>query len=111
MTYRIQYKRPRASAPSPQPWVMATIWEFPNAEWANYELKDVPVTDAKTLSPSSLRSTTKFANPVFTYTLKGVAGLYVFWTSTNKVVILHFPAGEEDEFVRQYLARYPSSLP
>jgi len=35
---------------------------------------------------------------------------YVYWASTNRVIVLHYSGQEDDEFVRQYLDIYPSSL-
>jgi hypothetical protein len=93
-----------------QPAVWVQVLEFPNAEWAKYQLKDVPFEDAKFISSTNIRTITDFGRPVLVDEMKGGHDRYVFWPSTNKVVVLHLSGPGEDEFVRRYLAKHPTSL-
>lgn len=109
--YSVRYQKTKNAIDlTAQPAVDVQVLEYPNSEWARYQLKDVPFQDAKFLYSGSIKTTTKFGNPVLINAIQGSHGAYVYWPSANKTVVLHYYGQEDDEFVRQYLAKYPSAL-
>ena len=92
------------------PSVTAQVCEYPNAEWAKYQLKAAPFGDPPITYPGQIKKVAKFGNPVLVNALPGGPVPYVYWNSTTRVIVLHYSGLEDDEFVRQYLDKYPSSL-
>jgi hypothetical protein len=107
--YSIHYQK-SASTTGSMPGVTVQISEYPNAAWAKYQLKDVPFRDADILYSGNIKTVTKFGHSVLINAMQGGHGSYVYWPSANNVVVLHYSGEEDDEFVKQYLAKYPSSL-
>jgi hypothetical protein len=109
LLYAIRYQRPETKN-SPILSVTAQVWEYPNAAWAKYQLKATPFGDPPITYPGQIKQVAKFGNPVLVNALSGGPVPYVYWPSTTRIIVLHYSGPEDDEFVRQYLVRYPSSL-
>jgi len=107
--YSIHYQKSGITSGS-TPSVTAKVWEYPNAAWANYQLRSTPFGDPPILYSGQIKTVTKLGNPVLINALAGGPIPYVYWASTNRVIVLHYSGQEDDEFVRQYLDIYPSSL-
>jgi len=107
--YNIRYQK-SGITDDRTPSVTARVWDYPNADWAKYELRNTPFRDAAILVSGQIKIVTKFGSSVLINMSGGLFSSYVYWPSTNKIVVLHYSGPEDDEFVRQYLARYPSSL-
>jgi hypothetical protein len=107
--YSIRYQKPEIPN-NPISKVTALVWEYPNAAWAKYQLKSTPFGDPPMLYPGQIKKVEKFGNSVLINTLPGGPVPYVYWPSSTRVIVLHYSLQADDEFVRLYLARYPSSL-
>jgi hypothetical protein len=107
--YSICYQKP-GTTNGRSTSVTAQVWEYPNAAWAKYQLRSTPFGDPPIVYSGQIKTVTKFGNPVLINALAGGPIPYVYWASTNRVIVLHYSGQEDDEFVRQYLDKYPSSL-
>ncbi len=102
--------------------VPVTVTQYPTPAWARYELKDTPEYDYEFSfgEPGTSRNNitenkiNKFNSIIYlamdnsqTPVIPG--GVY-FWTSGDKVVAICFYQPEDDELIKEYLAKYPSDL-
>jgi hypothetical protein len=107
IVYRVEYEKAGSTGgPADNFKASATVSEFPNDEWAKYQLQNGPVYGGQNLYRASTR-TTKFGQTVL---MISEPDLCVFWPSSNKLVVVNYPGQQAEEILRQYLARYPSSL-
>jgi len=87
---------------------------YPSAEWAHYEMRNRPTPNSAFLDADHNLSVSKFGNRIVMNTSmwhdKVGGDLYFFWPSGQKLVFLRFFRGEDDEFLKEYLALHPSSL-
>lgn len=109
LLYTIRYQK-REITNRPIFKVTAQVWEYPNTEWAKYQLRATPFGDPPITYPGQIKKVAKFGSTVLVNALPGGPVPLVYWPSTTRVIVLHYSGPEDDEFVRQYLARYPSSL-
>lgn len=109
LLYTIRYQKPDVTN-SPISKITAQVWEYPNAEWAKYQLNATPFGDPPITYPRQIKKVAKFGNTVLVNALPGGAVPLVYWPSTTRVIVLHYSGKEDDEFARQYLAQYPRSL-
>jgi hypothetical protein len=118
VVYRIAYKNSEStSSPPGRAEMVVTVSELPNVDWVRYQLRAGPAYDGQLLYPESTKIS-RFGAPVFVYPTKPGSTIptrpldqYVYWSSGNKVVAVYYsgqPAAEE--VIKQYLAKYPSSL-
>src|SRR6185437_16623856 len=99
-------------SPPGRPEMTVTVSEFPNADWARYELKEGPAYDGQLLYPESTK-VNRFGATVFMYPTRDGGTLptrpldqYVYWQSGNKVVaVYHSGQAAAEDVIRQYLAR------
>lgn len=87
--------------------VEVSITEYPNAEWAKYSVRNTPMTHVFIEHPDWVKQLVKFGNNVFQ------EGPYVFWASDRRLIFLDCQGvlpDVIDEFLKAYLAKYPSSL-
>jgi hypothetical protein len=96
---------------SPQP-VSATVIQYPNATWAQYEARINPATG----DPRAAKIETKFGNTIVvtTKTLDYLGYVDFYWVSGDTVVRLRFQRSARDpflqgEFVKAYLDKYPTT--
>jgi hypothetical protein len=89
----------------------ATVTDYPNPEWAKYELRNVPLPNADFLEASEITSVTRLGNRIMMNTSSSVAGgLDFYWPSGSKTVLIHFYVPEDDAILKEYLALDPSSM-
>lgn len=112
IVYRAEYRKPQNTAgPTDQVKTTAIISEFPNTDWATFQLKNGPAYDNSGLFLYSTSTrTTKFGNSVLIHTMASGHDLFVYWPSSNKVVVIYSAGGQAEDIVKLYLAKYPSSL-
>jgi hypothetical protein len=94
--------------------VAVDVEELPNADWALYKVKYPPLFVAID-SPKSLSMVTKFGQTLVQNTMMrypdGGGTLSFLWPSGRFVVTVYFETPDvKEEFLGQYLEKYPSSL-
>jgi hypothetical protein len=108
--YVIRYGLPGApdGGPGVGPHVDVQVQEYPNEAWAKFELGE----QGFATNLADIEKPTKFGNRILAQTkFVGRGGdAFYFWSSANRLVILQFSSGDPDEFLKEYLGRYPSSL-
>lgn len=115
----IKYSVGYTAIPNPPPVsvrriVAVEVEQLPNADWALYKVK-YPPSNVAIFSPKSLSRVTKFNQTVVQNTVSrypdGGGTLSFLWPSGLFVVTVYFETPEvREEFLRQYLEKYPSSL-
>jgi hypothetical protein len=108
MLYSVHYQKAGIASGVAQ-GVTVQVWEYPNAEWAKYQLRNTPFAAATALIPEKIKTVKKFGNSVLENG-EGINSQYIYWSSANRLIVLHYSGQTDEEFVRQYLSRYPSSL-
>ena len=94
--------------------VAVNVTQLPNTEWARYDVK-YPSINLALDSPQSLTKVTKFSQTIVQNTAmryaNGGGTLCFLWPSGNFVVSVCYETPQVDEeFLKQYLGKYPSSL-
>src|SRR6185437_12041530 len=96
------------------PTVSVSVTQYPNSQWATYALKDVPIPNAGIDYAKYVQTVTTLGSPILVNTAwrskTGTGDLYYYWSSGNNLVVIVFHYAENDEFIRAYLEKYPSSL-
>jgi hypothetical protein len=115
----IKYSIGYTAIPDPPPvsvrrLIAVEVEQLPNADWALYKVKYPPL-NMPLFSPQSLSRVTKFGQTVVQNTRMrypdGGGTLSFLWPSGRFVVTVYFETPDvEEEFLRQYLGKYPSSL-
>jgi hypothetical protein len=101
--YYAAYAEPSEGDRSPPTAAMITVTKYPNSDWANYAAR----ADAAYVPDSERGEKDKrFGNLVFCDS----HDMYVHWPSGNTVVFLRLYSWRKGEFIKAYLAKYPSSL-
>jgi hypothetical protein len=116
VNYSVGYTKERDSQrwPIPDRIVAVNVTQLPNPEWARYRVKYPPINVAID-SPQSLTRVRKFGQTVvqdshMRYT-NGGGTLCFLWPSSSFAVSVCYESPKVDEeFLRKYLERYPSSL-
>ncbi len=116
INYLVGYTATKEPPPatSVQRIVAVGVTQLPNAEWARYRVK-YPQPNIAIDSPLSLTKVTKFGQTLVQNTYMrysdGRGTLCFLWPSGNFVVSVCYETPQVDEeFVKQYLEKYPSSL-
>jgi hypothetical protein len=117
VVYRIAYENAESEPDAAEPQIMVTVSEFPNVDWARYQLKAGPASDGQRLYLASTRIS-RFGSPVLIFPTQSGSTVpasplnqYVYWPSGNKVVVVYHSGQQAaEEVLKQYLAKYPSSL-
>jgi hypothetical protein len=87
--------------------VQANVTEYPNAEWAKYEVRNTPMPHEFISHGDSIKPLVRFGNNLFQ------EGPYFFWASDRQLILLDCQmvvSDVIDEFLKAYLVKYPSSL-
>ena len=87
--------------------VTVNVTEYPNTAWAKYEVRNTP-TEHEFTDHTNFKHLTRFGNNLFQY-----GPMNFIWASDNKVIFLYCEGVMPeviDEFLKAYLAKYPSSL-
>jgi hypothetical protein len=105
MVYSVGYTATKNPSPEVQRVVQVYVTEFPNAEWARYHVK-YPQLSFGLGSVQSVKKIQKFGQTV----VQGGRGCFL-WPHENFVVSVCYDTQEvNEEFIREYLGKYPSSL-
>lgn len=111
--YLAEYKLSETAADDELFFADVEVFQYPNAAWAAYQTKEF-MWDSVAEDPKAVATVTRFGNKVIMNTLEGSpnggGNLYFYWASGHWFVKVTFHVSEEDEFLREYLARYPSTL-
>ena len=101
VTYFVSYSNPGSEYQA-----NVTVTEYPNPDWAKYEVRNTPMPNEAIDHPESVQSLIKFGNRV------DQVGPYYFWSSGNRLIFLDCPQSQPvaDQLVFAYLEKYPSSL-
>lgn len=110
-SYMVDYNRP--NMPEGQAlFADADIDFYPTPEWAVYSIKQIERISASR-DPKAVETVLKFGNRVtrdtWLWEPKGGGFLKFYWASGSRVVTVTYLAAEDDEFLKEYLARYPST--
>lgn len=112
--YTAEYKRPEAISDGDISFADVNVTLYPNSDWAVYTTKVGFGAYFQAENPQAVSTLTKFGNKVIMNTMMrypdGHGDLYFSWASGSKLVQVTFRGPEEDEFLKEYLALYPSDL-
>jgi hypothetical protein len=88
-------------------YIRVEITQYPNKDWARYELRNIPRANALYEDHGEVHQLTRFAGKVYQ------DGPEFYWASEDKTILLDcqvIPPHEIDLFVKAYLQKYPSSV-
>jgi len=109
--YSVNYYKPANNIPTGAPLIAAVqVTDYPNFDWARYELRHVPRPNAAFFDAVGITVETRLGNKLMKDSSVPSLGLDIYWCSGRKIVWIHFYASEDDAFVKEYLALHPSSL-
>jgi hypothetical protein len=113
--YTVRYSLPGAPKQGPNvgPHVDVHVGEWPNADWAKWELAE------RNYSPTmnnAVEQSIRFGNRIVC--ARGQASnsnklrysRSCAWSSGNRLVIIEFSSVDPEEFLKKYLEKYPSSI-
>lgn len=109
--YSVNYYKPGNNMPTGALLMAAVqVTDYPNSDWARYELRNVPRPNAAFFDAASIAAETRQGNKIMKDSSVPSLGLDIYWCSGSKIVWIHFYAPEDGTFVKEYLALHPSSL-
>jgi hypothetical protein len=112
--YTAEYKGSETAGDDEVLFADVNVRLYPNSDWAVYATKEGINSFLQANDPSAVTTVTKFGNKLIMNTLmrypNGGGDLCFYWASGNRFVQVTFHASEEDEFLNEYLALYPSAL-
>lgn len=113
--YSVSYqKTPMATQLDFHPVVSVFVTQYPNAEWANYHLNDVPVPNAAFFNEKYIHKVKTFGKVIYEdsgwRSPGGQGDLYYYWASGQYLITVIFRGPEvDDQFLQVYLEKYPNS--
>jgi hypothetical protein len=112
--YTAEYKRSETASDDEVSFADAEVRLYSNSEWAVYATKQGIASNLEAENPKAVTTVIRFGNKVIMNTLwrypDGGGDLHFYWASGNRFVQVTFHAPEDDEFLKEYLALYPSAL-
>lgn len=101
--------RPEYRCLANPPDVKVQVSQWSNSQWSTYELQGIQYRyTGYSTHPKKIQ---KFGNTMMAELSPKDPGIGKFyWTSNAVLIVLDSDASDSDEFIRQYLERYPSSL-
>ena len=112
--YAVRYVLPPNSAKrhvdfGTGPNVSVQVWEYPNVEWARYELVDIGLLAG--IDPDNPERPVKFGTPLYgaSYPEESGGGANYCWTSQNRVLCIKFNDANPDAVIQAYLQKYPAA--
>lgn len=114
LAYLAGYAQSATSPAGAPTFVGVEVRLYPNSAWAVYATKEF-MWDWVAQNPKTVTTTVgKFGYKVIMNTLmrspNGNGQLYFYWVSGSRFVCVTFQRSEDDEFLKEYLAGYPSTL-
>ncbi len=100
------YRASLASASTPH-YIDVEITQYPNHDWARYELRNTPNANSLYTDHDVIRQVTKFGGTFYE------DAPHFYWSSGDKLIHLNCEGilpGEIDRFLKAYLQKYPSSV-
>ena len=117
VTYSVSYGAATKDPPTDSLWriVAVEVTQMPDADWANYRVKYPQLNIGLVDDPQHLTKITKFGQTIVEDTRmrypNGEGTLCFLWPSGVFAFSVCYEKPQVDEeFIRQYLAKYPSSL-
>jgi hypothetical protein len=104
ISYRVSYGN-QSSADGVRATV--TVTDYPNFEWAKYQVRNTPMPNELIQDPDHDLKVIRFGSVIYQ------EGPYFFWSSGNRLIFLSLQGDSskaEDEFLKAYLEKYPSSI-
>jgi hypothetical protein len=102
--YRVSYGNQSSADGVP---ATVTVTEYPNFEWAEYQVRNTPMPNELINDPDHDLKVIRFGSVICQ------EGPYFFWSSGNRLIfisLLGSSSTAEDEFLKAYLGKYPSSI-
>lgn len=113
LAYQAGYAQSATSPEGAPTFVGVEVRLYPNSAWAVYATKEF-MWDWVARNPKGVTTVVKFGYKVIMNTLvrgpNGDGQLYFYWASGSRFVWVTFQGSEDDEFLKEYLAGYPSTL-
>lgn len=116
VSYTVNYKRLGKTFENEPPFADVGVTIYPTPAWAVYwtkqltrDTRESPGFDPKTVKTVNIMGNRVIRNAWY-QSPNGRGPLYFYWTSGSRHVRVTFWVSEDDEFVKEYLARYPSTL-
>jgi hypothetical protein len=97
----------RYATPGNNMAVVANVTEYPNAAWTKYAVRNTPMPHEFINHPDNVKHLVRFGNNLYQDAPE------YFWPSGDKLILLECSGvlpDAIDEFLKAYLAKYPSSL-
>ena len=106
IAYQNRYKLPAIPYNgSIGPYIDIDVDDYPNEAWAKHQLGEEDL-----MWTATMNTTERFGNRINEVINTQVGITHYFWTSGTRLVDLLFYKAEPEEFLKAYLAKYPSSL-
>ncbi len=113
LAYLAGYAQSETSPDGAPTFVSVEVRLYPNSPWAVYATKEF-MWDWVARNPKVVKTVVKFGYKVIMNTLmrgsNGDGQLYFYWASGSRFVRVTFQGAEDDDFLKEYLAGYPSTL-
>ena len=101
---------PNETCPGNPPEVDVRISQWPNSAWSTYEMKSIHYGLGVGYFDHA-KTTQRFGNTIMVDANPKEPGKgKFFWTSGPVLIEINSRVSDSDEFIREYVARYPSSL-